>query len=166
MAPVFTGLGYARANADVRYVIESIVPGEPRPATPGQVRLLVGLSSLMGLAMVTVVMVYLLGHQAASAQVATVRAFAVAMAAGGCYGMVLVRFVPLFGGSLPRRPLERTVLVSSSVVVLFVVEVVGRLAHQALSVTLGFIAGIDTILAVVLLIISFRHLSEIRSPRP
>ena len=151
---------------DRRYVIESAMPGEPRPATPEQVRLLIGLSSLMALAMVAVVMVYTLGHQTAAAQVATWRAFALAMAAGACYGMVLVRFAPLFGGSLPHRPVARTLLASSFVVVLFVVEIVGRLAHQTLSVTLGFIAGVDIVLAVVLLIISLSHLSEIRSPRP
>ena len=147
-------------------LVESIVPGEPRPATPEQVRLIIGLSCLMALTMVAVVMVYVVGQQAASAQVATWGAFAVAMAAGAGYGMVLVRFVPLFGGSLPRRPFARTLLAISSVVVLFVVQIVGRLAHQALAGTMGFIAGVDIVLAVVLLIISLRHLSEIRPPRP
>lgn len=132
-----------------------------RPATPDQVRLLIGLSSLMGLPMLAVVMVYFTGHQTAPDHAPAWWAFAVALAVGATtVGLVLVRFVPLFGGTLPELAPVRTALAFTPIVALFVVVVIGRLVQQAVPVTTGFIAGVDVVLATVLLIRSLRALSE------
>jgi hypothetical protein len=137
---------------------------ESRPATPAQVRLLFGLSSLTALPLVAVVMLYFTGHQSAPDQATAWRAFAVALAAGACWGLALVRFVPIFGGTLPSRASVRTVLTVISTVSLVVVVAIGRLVHQAIPATMGFGAGADAVIATVLLIRSLRSLSEIATP--
>jgi FtsH-binding integral membrane protein len=114
--------------------------------------------------MVAFVMVYVTAHQSASDHAATWRAFTAALAAGACWGMVLVRFVPVFGGSPPSRRSLRTVLLVLFLVSLIVVEAIGRVAHQTVPLTMGFIAGTDAILATVLLMRSLRSLSEIARP--
>jgi hypothetical protein len=119
------------------------------------VRLLIGLSSLTVLPMVAFAMVYVTAHQSAPDHAPTWRAFAAALAAGACWGIVLVRFVPVFGGSL---------LLILFLVSLIVVEAIGRVAHQTVPITMGFIAGTDAILAIVLLMRSLRSLSEIARP--
>jgi hypothetical protein len=137
---------------------------ESPPATPDQVRLLIGLSSLAVLPMVAFVMVYVTAHQSASDHAPTWRAFTAALGAGACWGMVLVRFVPVFGGSLPGRRSLRTVLLVLFLVSLIVVEAIGRVGHQTVPLTMGFIAGTDAILAIVLLTRSLRSLGEIARP--
>src|SRR5260370_36536060 len=81
-----------------------------RPATPDQIRLLIGLSSLMVLPMVAVVMVYYMAHQSASDPTPALRAFAFALVAGAAVGLPLVRFLPLVRGTLPRLRPARAVL--------------------------------------------------------
>ena len=44
------------AQPEWRYTSDSSMPGKSRPATPEQVRLLIGLSSLLGLPLVAFVM--------------------------------------------------------------------------------------------------------------
>jgi hypothetical protein len=122
-----------------------------RPATPDQVRLLIGLSSLVVLPMVAFVMVYFTGHQTVPDHAPAWWAFAFALAAGAALGLVLVRFVPLFGGTTPTLAPVRTALSLTPVFCLFVVVVIGRLVQQAVPVTTGFIAGLDAVLACVLL---------------
>ncbi|HKV29441.1 MAG TPA: hypothetical protein VJT14_00325 [Candidatus Dormibacteraeota bacterium] len=151
----------ARTAPDGRYANDPIMRTESQPATREQVGLLVGLSSLTALPLLTIVMVYVTGHQTAPDHAPAWRAFAIALAAGAFWGLVFVRFVPLFGGALPGSPSVRTVLAILAAVSLIVVEVIGRVAHQALPVTMGFIAGTDSVLAIVLLIRSLRRLSEI-----
>ena len=143
---------------------DPIMSQESRPANQEQVRLLIGFSSLTALPLVAIVMVYVAGHQTAADQAAAWQSFAFALVAGACWSLVFVRFVPLFGGSLPSRPTVRNVLSILVVVSLFVVEVIGGIAHQALPVTLGFIAGTDAVLAIVLLIRSLRSLSQMQPP--
>ncbi len=131
-----------------------------RPATPDQVRLLIGLSSFMVLPMVAVVMIYVTGQQAAPDHAPAWRAFAFALAVGATVGLVLVRFIPLFGGTLPELAPVRTALPLTPIILLFLVIVVGRLMQQAVAVTTGFVAGVDAVLATILLIRSLRALSE------
>src|SRR5229473_1378961 len=131
-----------------------------RPATPDQVRLLIGLSSFMVLPMVAVVMIYVTGQQAAPDHAPAWRAFAFALAVGATVGLVLVRFIPLFGGTLPELAPVRTALPLTPIMLLFLVIVVGRLMQQAVAVTTGFVAGVDAVLATILLIRSLRALSE------
>ena len=73
-----------------------------RPATPDQVRLFIGLSSLMVLPMVAVVMIYGTVNQTTSDQAPAWRAFVLAVVVGAAVGLVLVSFVPLFGGTVPK----------------------------------------------------------------
>ncbi len=140
------------------------MPTESRPATPEQLRLIFGLSSLAVLPMVAIVMVYLTGHLTASEHASAWRAFAIALGAGACLGTVLVRFVPVFGGSLPSRPSIRTAIGIVVSVSLFVAITIGRLAHQGVPVAMGFVAGTDAVLAIVLLTRSLRGLSEMATP--
>ena len=72
-----------------------------RPATPNQVRLLIGLSSLVVLPMLAVVMIYFTAHQTTPDHGPAWRAFVFALAVGAIMGGALVRFVPTFGGSVP-----------------------------------------------------------------
>jgi len=130
-----------------------------RPATPDQVRLLIGLPSLMVLPMVAFVMVYFTG-QTASDHAPAWLAFAVALAVGGTQGLIWVRFVPPFGGTPPTQSSVRAAMAFSPVVALVLVVVIGRLVHQAVPLTTGFIAGIDAVLAPVLLIRSLRAISK------
>jgi hypothetical protein len=128
-----------------------------RPATPDQVRLLIGLSSLMVLPMLAVVMVYFTGHQTAPLQAPSWRAFVFALVVGAAtVGLVLVRFAPLFGGTPPTRAPARIAVQFAPLFGLFLIVVIGRLVHQAVPVTTGFIAGVDAVLATVLLIRSLR----------
>ncbi len=140
------------------------MPTESRPATPEQLRLLFGLSSLAVLPMVAFVMVYLISHQPAPEHAPAWRVFAIALGAGACLGTVLVRFVPVFGGSLPSRPSVRTAMAIVVSVSLFVAITIGRLAHQGVPVAMGFVAGTDAVLAIVLLMRSLRGLSQIAAP--
>jgi hypothetical protein len=140
------------------------MPDESRPASPEQVRLIFGLSSLAMLPLVAIVMVYLIGHQAAADQAPAWRAFAVALAAGAGMGVMLVRFFPLFGGSPPGRRSVRTALAILAPIALLAVIWIGRLAHQGVPVTMGFVAGTDAFLAIVLLTRSLRSLSQMATP--
>jgi hypothetical protein len=79
-----------------------------RPATPDQVRLLIGLSSLMGLPMVAVVMIYVTVNQATPDHGPAWRAFVLALAVGAIVGLVFARFFPLFGGTSPKLAAVRT----------------------------------------------------------
>ena len=131
-----------------------------RPATPDQIRLLIGLSSLMVLPMVAVVMVYYMAHQSAPDPAPAWRAFAFALVAGAAVGLALVRFVPLFGGTLPTLAPVRAVLPFTPIILLFLLVVVGRLVQQAVPVTTGFIGGGEAVVAMVLLIRSLRAMRE------
>jgi hypothetical protein len=131
-----------------------------RPATPDQVRLLIGLSSLMGLPMVAVVMIYVTVNQATPDHGPAWRAFVLALAVGAIVGLVFARFFPLFGGTSPKLAAVRTALPFTPIVAFVVVEVVGRVLHQSVPVTTGFLAGVDAVLATILLISSLRALSE------
>jgi hypothetical protein len=130
-----------------------------RPATPDQVRLLIGLSSLMVLPLLAIVMVYFTGHQASSDHAPSWLAFAVGLAVGLTQGLILVRFVPVFGGTVPRQSSVRGALAFTPIVALALVVVIGRLVHQAVPLTTGFIGGVDAVLATVLLLRSLRSLS-------
>ncbi len=131
-----------------------------RPATPDQIRLLIGLSSLMVLPMVAVVIGYYTAHQSASDPTPAWRAFAFALLAGAAVGLALVRFVPLFGGTLPTLAPVRAVLPFTPIILLFLLVVVGRLVQQAVPVTTGFIGGGEAVVATVLLIRSLRAMRE------
>lgn len=131
-----------------------------KPATPDQVRLLIGLSSLMVLPMLAVVMVYFTGHQTASDHAPAWRAFTLALAVGVTQGLIWVRFVPLFGGTVPKQSSARAALAFTPIVALALVVVIGRLVQQAVPMTTGFIAGIDAVLATVLLLRSLRAMSR------
>jgi hypothetical protein len=101
--------------------------------------------------MVAFVMVYFTGHQTVPDHAPAWWAFACALVAGAAMGLVLVRFVPVFGGTTPTLAPVRTALSVAPIFCLFVVVVIGRLVHQAVPVTTGFVAGLDTVLASVLL---------------
>jgi hypothetical protein len=131
-----------------------------RPATPDQIRLLIGLSSLMVLPMVAVVTVYYMAHQSAPDSAPAWRAFAFALVAGAAVGLALVRFVPLFGGMLPTLAPVRAVLPFTPIILLFLLVVVGRLVQEAVPVTTGFIGGGEAVLATVLLVRSLRAMRE------
>jgi hypothetical protein len=135
-----------------------------RPATPDQIRLLVGLSCLPILPMIAVAMLYFTGLHAASDHAPAWRAFAIALAIGAAYGLVLVRVIPVFGGTLPNITSVRTALTLGPVAALFVVVVIGRLVQQAIPVTTGFIGGVDAVLAILLLMRSFRAFSQAATP--
>jgi len=131
-----------------------------QPATPDQVRLIIGLSCLTVLPMVAFVMVYFTGHQTVPDHAPAWMAFAVALAVGGTQGLLWVRFVPLFGGTAPTQSSARAVLAFTPIVALASVVVIGRMVHEAVPLTTGFIAGIDAVLAPVLLIRSLRAASR------
>lgn len=131
-----------------------------RPATPDQIRLLIGLSSLMVLPMVAVVMVYSTAHQTAPDPAPAWRAFAFALVAGAAVSLALVHFVPLFGGTLPTLAPVRAVLTFTPIILLFPLVVVGRLVQQVVPVTSGFIGGGEAAVATVLLIRSLRAMLE------
>jgi hypothetical protein len=131
-----------------------------RPASPDQVRLLIGLSCLTVLPMIAFVMVYFTGHQTVPDHAPAWWAFALALAVGAIMGLVLVRFVPLFGGTVPALAPVRAAVAFAPIVALFAAVVIGRLLQQSVPVTTGFIAGIDAVLAAVLLIRSLRAMSK------
>lgn len=140
------------------------MPGESRPATPEQVRLLIGLSSLLSLPMLAFVMLYVTSQTTASGHLPAWRAFAVGLGLGACVGAVWVRFIPLVGGSAPSRPAVSRALVFAAPVALIAIIWIGRLVHQAIPLTTGLIAGTDAVLAIVLLLRSLRGLSQIAPP--
>jgi hypothetical protein len=131
-----------------------------RPATPDQVRLIIGLSCIPALPMVIIAMLYVTNLQATPDHASAWRAFAFALACGAAEGLLLVRFVPIFGGSLPSFTPARNALPFGWVAALLVAVVIGRLVHQGLPVTMGFIAGVDAVLATVLLLRSLRGFSQ------
>jgi hypothetical protein len=135
-----------------------------RPATPDQVRLLVGLSSLVVLPMVAFVMVYFTSHQTVPDHAPAWWGFALALAVGAVMGLVLVRFVPLLGGTVPALAPVRAAVAFAPIVALFVAIVIGRLLQQAVPVTTGFVAGVDVVLATVLLIRSLRAMNRTTGP--
>jgi hypothetical protein len=102
--------------------------------------------------MAVVVMLYVTSQQSAADRAPAWLAFAFALAVGAIMGLVLIGFVPFFGGTVPAL----APVAFAPIVALVVAIVVGRLVHQAVPVTIGFIAGIDLLLAVVLLIRSLR----------
>lgn len=152
------------AQPEWRYTSDSSMPGKSRPATPEQVRLMIGLSSLLGLPMVAFVMLYVTSQQAGSEHAPAWRAFAIGLGIGACLSAALLRFFPLFGGSAPSRPEVRTALVYVGPVALIVVILIGRLLHQAVPLTIGSIGGADAALAIVLLTRSLRSLSQMATP--
>jgi hypothetical protein len=109
-------------------------------------------------------MVYFASQQTAPERAPSWQAFAVALAAGSCLGAVFVRFLPTFGGSLPGRQSVRTALAILAPIALLVAIWIGRLAHHAVPVTMGFVAGTDAVLAIVLLTRSLRSLSQMATP--
>ena len=127
-----------------------------RPATPNQVRLLIGLSSLVVLPMLAFVMIYLTAHQTTPDHGPAWRAFVFALAVGAIMGGALVRFVPTFGGSVPAPAPFRAAAAFVPFVALAAVLLVGLLVHQPVPVTTGFLAGVDAVLATVLPIRSRR----------
>ena len=88
------------------------------------------------------------------------RAFALALVVGAAVGLALVRFVPLFGGTLPTLAPVRAVLPFTPIILLFLLIVVGRLVQQAVPVTIGFIGGGEAVVATVLLVRSLRAMRE------
>jgi hypothetical protein len=111
--------------------------------------------------MVAFVMVYFTSHQTVPDHAPAWRAFAFALAVGAAtVGLVLVRFVPLFGGTASTLAPVRTAVAFAPLIGLFVVVVIGRLLQQAVPVTTGFIAGVDGVLAAVLLIRSLRAMNR------
>lgn len=139
------------------------MPTESRPATPERLRLLFGLSCLAVLPIVAIVMVYVTVHQRAPERLPAWRAFAVALAAGACLGAVLLRFVPVFGGSTPGRPRMRTASAILAPFALLVLIAIGRLLEQSVPVAMGFVVGTDAVLAIVLLTRSLRGLQPNRN---
>jgi hypothetical protein len=131
-----------------------------RPATPDQVRLLIGLSCLPVLPLLGIVIAYFIRQQLAADRPPALWAFAFALAVGATMGLALVRFMPLFGGTVHRLAPVRAAVAFYPIVSLVVVVVIARLLHQAVPVTTGFIAGVDAMLAAVLL---FRWLRGRRS---
>jgi len=127
-----------------------------RPATPHQIRLLIGLSSLIFLPMLAVVMISYTAHQTTPDHGPAWRAFVFALAVGAIMGGTLVRFVPTFGGTVHARAPIRAAAAFVPFVALAAVLLVGRLVDQAVPVTTGFLAGVDAVLAAVLLIRSLR----------
>ena len=127
-----------------------------RRATREQVRLLVGLSSLMVLPLLAVVMIYFTVQQATPDHAPAWRAFVFALVVGAIMGGALVSFVPIFGGNVPAPAPVRAAAAFVPIVGLVVVLLVGGLVHQAVPVTTGFLAGVDAILAAVLLTRSLR----------
>jgi hypothetical protein len=131
-----------------------------RPATPEQVRLLIGLSCLPILPLLGFVIAYFIRQQPAAERPPALWAFAFALAVGATMGLAFVRFMPVFGGTVPRLAPVRAAVAFYPIVALGVVVVIARLLHQAVPVTTGFIAGVDAMLAAVLL---FRWLRGRRS---
>jgi len=127
-----------------------------RPATPNQSHLLIGLSSLIFLPMLAVVMISYTAHQTTPDHGPAWRAFVFAVAVGVIMGGVLVRAVPTFGGTVPALAPVRGAAALVPFVALAVVFLVGRLVHQPVPVTTGFLAGVDAVLAAVLLLRSLR----------
>lgn len=127
-----------------------------RPATPEQVRLLIGLSCLPVLPLLGIVIAYFIRHQPAADRPAALWSFAFALAVGASMGLTLVRFVPLFGGTMPAVTALRAAVAFFPIVALVVAVVIARLLHQSVPVTTGFIAGVDAVLAAVLLFRSLR----------
>ncbi len=127
-----------------------------RPATPEQVRLLIGLSSLMVLPLLAVIMIYVTLHQATADHGPAWRAFVFALVIGAIMGGALVSFVPIFGGTVPALAPLRAALAFLPFVAFAVVLLVGWLVHQAVPVTTGFLAGADAVLAALLLLRSLR----------
>jgi hypothetical protein len=122
------------------------------PASPQQIRLLIGLSGLPLLAGLVAVIVYVAGYQAVAGRSAAWVAFVVALVPGAIVGWCLVRFVPLFGGTVPRVASLRPALPYGAMVALLAAVVIGRLVHQAVPVPVGYLAGFEAVMASVLLI--------------
>lgn len=136
----------------------------PPPATPDQARLIIGLSCLTSLPMLGIAMMYMTRYQVASDRAPTWLAFGFALTVGVIMGLVLVRFVPVLGGTVsPLAPVRAAVAFVP--VALVVAVVVGQLAHQAVAVTIGFVAGVDALLAAVLLIRSLGTLRKTTTDR-
>jgi hypothetical protein len=72
-------------------------------------------------------------------------------------GLIWVRFIPLFGGTVPKYAPVRAAVAFTPIVALLLVVVIGRLVQQAVPVTTGFIAGVDAVLGTVLLTRSLRR---------
>ena len=106
--------------------------------------------------MLAVVMISYTAHQTTADHGPAWRAFVFALAVGGIMGGTLVRFVPTFGGTVPALAPVRAAAAFVPLVALAVVLLVGRLVHQPVPVTTGFVAGVDAVLAAVLLIRSLR----------
>ena len=122
------------------------------PASPEQLRLLIGLSGLPLLAGLVVVMVYVTGYQAVASRSAAWVAFVVALVPGAIVGWCLVRFVPFFGGTMPRVASLAPALPYGAIVAFFAAVVIGLLVHQGVPVPIGYLAGFEAVMAGVLLI--------------
>jgi hypothetical protein len=103
-----------------------------------------------------VVMAYVTVHQTVLDHAPAWRAFAFAVAVGAAVGLLFVRFFPLFGGTLPTVAAVRTAVPFTPIVALVLVGVLGRVLHQYIPATTGFVAGVDAVLAAVLLPRSLR----------
>lgn len=131
-----------------------------QPATPDQVRLIIGLSCLPPLLMLVAGMAYFTSLEATTDRASAWLAFALALASGAAWGLVLIRFVPLFGGTLPSMSVARTALPYAWIGVVVVAVVIGLLVHHAVPVGIGFLAGVDAVLAIVLLFRSRGGMSQ------
>jgi len=152
--------GKSRCGIGVIRTGNSAMSTTSRPATPDQVRLIIGLSCLPSLLMLAAGMLYFASLQQTPDREPAWLAFAFALAGGAAWGLLLIRFVPLFGGTLPSQSTARTALPYAWVAVLVVAVVIGRLVHQTIPVAFGFLAGVDAVLATVLLLRSLRGRSE------
>jgi hypothetical protein len=105
-------------------------------------------------------MVYFASLQATTDRVSAWLAFALALGAGAVWGLVLIRFVPLFGGTAPSLSPARAAFPFAWIAVLVVAVVIGRLVHQTVPAGIGFLAGVDAVLAIVLLLGSRGNLNQ------
>ncbi len=126
-----------------------------RPATIQRIRLMVALSCVIAVSMVQGVTWWQVFTLTAGAQGAALRVFAGAGVAGVCMTILLVRFVrsPLWTDTPGKaHPLWAVVFAGS----LVVIQVTGRLMHEALPMLLGYVAGFDLAMLAVLLILASR----------
>jgi hypothetical protein len=110
----------------------------------------------MVLPLLAAVMIYFTVHQTTPDHGPAWRAFVFALVVGAIMGGALVSFVPIFGGTVPALAPVRAAAALVPFVALVVVLLVGRLVHQAVPLTTGFLACVDGVLAAVLLLRSLR----------
>jgi hypothetical protein len=111
----------------------------------------------MVLPLLAVVMIYFTVQQTTPDHRPAWRAFVLTLVVGAIMGGDLVSFAPIFGGTVPALAPVRAAAAFVPIVALVVVLLVGGLLHQAVPVTSGFLAGVDAVLASVLLTRSLRR---------